>query len=390
MTIKKLTALLCGLSLCVLTSCIREEALNAEADIESVDSLWVHQLLEDGVLVGTPRIENSRVTFTVKKGTDVTAMAPRFHLTPGATIVPASGTPLDFTTPQIYTVTPENQGKSKKYVVSFELFNTPDPGPDPEQPLIIKYVFENAELEKDKYYRFFEIGEDGNPLNRWASGNSGFAMSGMAKNPNEYPTVWVEGGYEGKCLRLQTLSTGIFGQTFKMPIAAGNLFFGEFKTSIATTFPMKATRFGLPILQGKPEMLRGYYKYTAGPVYTDAKQKEHPELKDACDIYAVVYEIDPKKFEPLSGSDVKNSERIVLMAQIENPGEPQEWTSFELPFLEKNGKVFDRDKLANGAYAIALVFTSSLEGASFCGAVGSTLYVDEVELVYETPIQEEK
>ena len=369
MTIKKLTALLCGLSLCVLTSCIREEALNAEADIESVDSLWVYQLLEDGVLVGTPRIENSRVTFTVKKGTDVTAMAPRFHLTPGATIVPASGTPLDFTTPQIYTVTPENQGKSKKYVVSFELFNTPDPGPDPEQPLIIKYAFENAELEKDKYYRFFEIGEDGNPLNRWASGNSGFAMSGMAKNPNEYPTVWVEGGYEGKCLRLQTLSTGIFGQTFKMPIAAGNLFFGEFKTSIATTFPMKATRFGLPILQGKPEMLRGYYKYTAGPV---------------------VYEIDPKKFEPLNGNDVKNSERIVLMAQIENPGEPQEWTSFELPFLEKNGKVFDRDKLANGAYAIALVFTSSLEGASFCGAVGSTLYVDEVELVYETPIQEEK
>ena len=34
-------------------------------------------------------------------------------------------------------------------------------------------------------------------------------------------------------------------------------------------------------------------------------------------------------------------------------------------------------------YNLSLVFSSSKEGAQFEGAVGSTLYVDEVELMFE-------
>ena len=34
-------------------------------------------------------------------------------------------------------------------------------------------------------------------------------------------------------------------------------------------------------------------------------------------------------------------------------------------------------------FSLALVFSSSKQGAQFEGAIGSTLYVDEVEVLYE-------
>ena len=39
--------------------------------------------------------------------------------------------------------------------------------------------------------------------------------------------------------------------------------------------------------------------------------------------------------------------------------------------------------LKNYQYNLSVVFTSSIEGAEFRGAIGSTLYVDEVKLICE-------
>ncbi len=81
----------------ILTAaCIREEALNAEADI-------IECQLDPALLNRNPVIENDRVVLMLRKGTDLTSLAPVFTLTPGATIEPASGTPLDFTSPRYYT-----------------------------------------------------------------------------------------------------------------------------------------------------------------------------------------------------------------------------------------------------------------------------------------------
>ena len=38
----------------------------------------------------------------------------------------------------------------------------------------------------------------------------------------------------------------------------------------------------------------------------------------------------------------------------------------------------------DGKYNIAIVFTSSLEGDHFNGAIGSTLLIDEAELIYHS------
>lgn len=45
--------------------------------------------------------------------------------------------------------------------------------------------------------------------------------------------------------------------------------------------------------------------------------------------------------------------------------------------------MIDNAKLAKGEYKISIIFASSKDGATFEGAPGSTLLVDEVELTYE-------
>ena len=98
----------------LFSSCIREAAKNAEADILSCTV--------DGVeLPQTPVITNDRISFYVntKDMEKVKSLAPEFTLTEGATIDPASGTVRDFTTPQQYTVTSEDGQWTKSYIVSF-------------------------------------------------------------------------------------------------------------------------------------------------------------------------------------------------------------------------------------------------------------------------------
>ena len=108
MKMKLLLASACALF--AFTSCIKDEALNAECDITGVDSLWLQSHRD--ILIGNPIVANERVSFNVAKGTDITALDPRFYLTPGARLmaigpdgqeVEANGMVRDFTTPKNYT-----------------------------------------------------------------------------------------------------------------------------------------------------------------------------------------------------------------------------------------------------------------------------------------------
>ena len=83
----------------------------------------------------------------------------------------------------------------------------------------------------------------------------------------------------------------------------------------------------------------------------------------------------------LNGNDVKTNPYIVALAEIGMTKTTSEWTPFDLEF--KYTSVVDPELLRANGYSIAIVCTSSYEGASFQGAIGSTLYVDEFELICE-------
>ena len=382
MIINKLLPFFAASVLMLFSGCIQEEPLNAECDITGVDSVWLQQ--NKDFLIGTPIVTNNNISFNIKKGTDRTELNPRFYLTSGAKLtmlqnglqVEANGVTRDFSSPQTYTTFSEDGVWSKEYTVTF---NFPQP--------ITLCSFEHYELDQSKRYQiWYEIDkeDEANPRrDYWATGNAGFALTGMGKQPSDYPTVSEVAGYRGNAVKLETRSTGSFGEGVNMPIAAGNIFIGEFRAAQAMIFPRKATRFGLQLVGGKPLYLSGYYKFTAGKVFTDKLGKVDESRKDTCDIYAVLYEVDPNNFKPLNGDEVLSSKRIVSMARIDNPGEPKEWTKFMEPFRPMNGKEFEEERLINDGYAIAIVATSSRQGAYFEGAIGSVLYVDEIRIIWE-------
>jgi hypothetical protein len=215
----------------------------------------------------------------------------------------------------------------------------------------------------------------------WASGNAGYAMTGVAKTADDYPTFQITDGKTGKCLSLVTRSTGFFGQIAGMPIAAGNLFIGSFDVSNAMSNPLKATKFGLPF-RHVPTYLAGYYKYKAGDQFTEGGKPVNGK-RDICDIYAIMYETS-ESVPTLDGTNAFTSPNLISTARIDNAKETNEWTYFKLPFTTLPGKFIDKEKLMDGKYNIAIVFTSSLEGDHFNGAIGSTLLIDEAELIYHS------
>ncbi len=355
-------------------SCIQEEAPNAEADILSC-SLPAEILANGEIRVDQPYDEEIKaypIYIQVKEQTDRSALAPTFELTEGATISPASGSVQDFTSPVRYTVTSEDQQWHRTYAVYVSVQHATN----------IPTVF-HFETTKDngKYYEFYE--EQNNQSVTWASGNGGYALAVSQAGKDNYPTTLEPNGYIGKCVKLCTQKTGSLGAMVGMPIASGNLFLGQFSITNAITDPLKATQIGIPFYS-KPVKLTGYYKYKAGEKFYANGQ--YTDQKDSFDIYAIFYKSD-EEVQFLDGNIATNNfehPNMVAFARLTDKKETDEWTAFEIPFeYERYGQEIDLNQLQEGKYKIGIVLASSINGALFEGAPGSTLLVDEMELIYE-------
>lgn len=355
-----------------LASCIQDEAPNAEADI-------IGCTVPGNILKRDPIIENKQVTLMVKADADLARQSPEFTLTPGATISPASGTERNFTQPQYYTVISQDGNWKKEYQVSYIISG-----------ISTEFHFETVDqvVNKNPIYTYDVFYDTdfvtGNSIN-WASGNAGFALTGNGTNdPGSFPTCSTAEGKIGKGVKLETMQTGSFGTGFGMPIAAGNLFMGTFDVGAALGNALKATKLGRPF-EHVPTGVKGYYKYQVGEVF-EANGKPVADKKDTWDVYAVFYEV-PADGKELDGTIVENNythPNIVSVALLDEGDrkETAEWTEFYIPFVMKPGKTIDKNLLEEDGYNVSIVFSSSKEGNYFRGAPGSTLFIDEVELIY--------
>lgn len=387
---KLITATILSGCLTTLSSCFKEEPLNAECDIEQVyihaDNKILLNLLftnPSDTLVNV-QSDQTNIEFTMRPFAALTKQAPIFRLTPGATISPESGSLQDFSKgPVTYTVTSEDKQWNRTYQVSIKKGQT-------TMPNEIEFEFEDAYLDKG-YYNWQE-NWNGNKLDIWATGNSGFKMSNSSSKPEEYPTVMIEDGHRGKGVQLTTRRTSKIADMVHKPIAAGNLFIGQFDATDALRDAMKATKFGHPFsFDAKPAKLEGWYKYQAGEKFTDKNMKPL-DRHDYGTIYAVLYEnIDEKgNAVLLYGDNVQTSKQIVALALVGEThddngkvaiGNTPEWHHFSVDFEYK--KTIDPIKLKNGGYSLTIVSSSSSDGANFLGAVGSTLWIDSFKLICE-------
>ena len=380
--------LLAAVAVCAsVTACFKDEPLGAECDIERA---WIHYdrpeecvwNLSD-TIVNEVYSAESKITFRVKPGTDRTRLAPQFVTTDRATLEPASGTILDFSHGALpYTVTSEDGAWQRRYEVAFveEHHTTRD---------TVCYDFELFDLEEtSKYYKWSELREDGTLIDNWASGNGGFAISNPSAKPDEYPTVPVEDGYEGYGVRLTTSKTGPIAALMNIPMAAGNLFVGKFNTGSALMKPLESTQFGEPF-DKKPLKFTGYYKYRPGETFQDRYGNVMADSVDTGAIYAIFFKNHDAdgNVVTLDGNNVQTSEYIVAKAIMAEVTPTEEWTAFEIPF-DYSFHAFSQETLETFGYSLTVVFSSSKGGATFRGAIGSTLHIDKVRVICETEMTE--
>ena len=355
---------------CAISSCIQDEALNSEAAIDVCSG--------DDVQLANIDADSKVINVYVNKGADLSKQKLEFTLPQGATI--KVNTPITGDTESTYdfseephsrkfTVTSEDGQWQPVYTVNVILA---------ELPTLFK--FEELLTTSSEYDTFYEFtpatSQEISKVLQWSSGNPGFKLTGMANSRIDYPTVQVANGFKGKAVKLETRNTGDFGAMVKMYIAAGNLFVGSFEVGQALSNAMKATHFGFPFFY-YPLKLEGWYKYKAGANFS-SKGEIIEGRKDKCDIYGVLYETDDN-VQFLDGSTSLTSPNIVALARnLDALPETDNWKQFSFKFEPKNGKSIDSDKLEKGIYKLAIVFSSSVDGGKFEGAVGSTLYIDKV------------
>lgn len=193
----------------------------------------------------------------------------------------------------------------------------------------------------------------------WATGNEGVTSS--LAGGNDPITVPVEGSeaYRGKAARLRSIT----GVTL-VGAAAGNLFIGKYKTNMMK--PSASVTFGRPYTGARPTRLTGYYKYKPEPI-SNGGTLPGTLTKDQCHIYIRLWDAEGNEF---AYGEFVGSEEVTS------------YTKFTIDIEYKN---LDARPAVMTIVATSSRYGGEFEGAKVIGQVGhgSTLYVDEFELLYD-------
>ncbi|MBR3951598.1 MAG: PCMD domain-containing protein [Bacteroidaceae bacterium] len=222
---------------------------------------------------------------------------------------------------------------------------------------------------------FDEWWKDGsvwNPWNEtatpwWDTGNKGAATLG------ESNTVPTDDAVEGKAAMLQTRFVGI-GTIGKL--AAGNIFVGRFGKVDGTN---GIIHLGQPF-NLRPTRLKGYYKYTNGPIdYADKEMSDMIGQPDCMSIYMALGDWDEPVEIRTNPNNRKvfdvNDPHIIAYKSFETTEITSEYTPFELELEYRSTSRIP-------TYLIIIASGSKL-GDYFTGSTQSTLYVDEFSLEWD-------
>lgn len=303
--------------------------------------------------------DDNTITFGVSESTtdeQLKSLQATVEVSAGATYK-ADGT--DFSKDVTYTVVAEN-GTVATYVVKA-----------PARMASLKFSFDEWETKDNVEY----------PMPRDLLASSLEGASILASLTGGLPLYKsTDDKVAGAAARLVTMDTSEIASSLIPAITSGSLFTGKFDILAAITDKLSSTKFGIAY-DKKPLRFKGYYKYTPGKTFidgTDPKNIVTVDKTDECAIQAVLYEAETDDFT-LTGHDINNSDKRVAVAALSDGTAKAAWTSFDIPFTWLEGKTYDPAK----KYKLAIVCSSSKEGDAFKGAGGSTLLIDEFEVVGE-------
>lgn len=222
--------------------------------------------------------------------------------------------------------------------------------------------------------------EAGNTTCFWNTSNPGTSQGlgaiGGAVNPTQGVTspVHTPGG---KAAELKsTVKAGVF--------AAASLYTGSFNGLVVSSMSANM-EFGKPFTS-RPSALHGFYKYTPAVINTvdripDGVSIIKDETMDQCAIFIALatksFQFNNKKEEEYI--DYANDPAIIAYGELPSGAATSgdNYTEFTIPLIYKS--------LTEKPTHIIIVCSASKYGDYMTGGVGSTMYVDDLELLYGVP-----
>ena len=217
------------------------------------------------------------------------------------------------------------------------------------------------------------------PTDVWASANLGCVGLGILGYQGEMAMLQAE-GQDGSAAMVQTLDTRAY--SLAPDITPGSLFTGTFDLDINAAISgnyLPSTHFGISY-KGKPATLNVTYKYEKGTEYVGETVSTE---EDKGLIMAVLYEATDASGADfhLDGTNLMDTQYHVMNAYVEGTEGVSdtngEWVTVSVPFTEIG--TYDSSK----TYKMAIVCQSSVNGATAQGAIGSKLWIDNIEVVAE-------
>ncbi|MBR8534380.1 PCMD domain-containing protein [Carboxylicivirga sediminis] len=229
------------------------------------------------------------------------------------------------------------------------------------------------ELKNKLFTEWHMVGKVWNPYPEstpryWCTGNEGVVT---LSDSNTIP-IDNAGSYQGA--RLETVDMGFLGGIAGTPIAAGNIFIGDFVTNISN--PAQSVKFGRPFA-GRPKQLSCLFEYS--PAINEEAADGIPLGKGDEDIGHIWIKVlhvanDTGEFDPVThlpvGAVVIGEAEIVLNGQY--PKDSEETVSIN----------YNLNQIDKAPTHMAIVATSSYYGEFFVGGVGSVLNIMEMALTY--------
>ena len=343
------------LSLVLLLSACKKDREPEDAIITdySVANLNQSSFILDRVFID----ESKKTIYLLFANSFSTASLPlqftaTFSLTDGATSLPASGGTVTFNNIDErfeYTLTASDGTKISYYVVLRD-YQLPDSG--------FEDWYSTTGMNGKSFYEPGKSAE----TTVWATANQGTSTFGV------YCTtpVVIDGN---KAVQIVT------GETSMVPVTAGTIFTGTFDINGAIdhpTDPKQATVFGIPFCL-RPVSIKFKYKFQPGSRYVRAVLNNPVNIfggftiedipgNDMFTVYSVLEKRDGTNVTEVGRANMVSGDAQGVMTEVSLP---YTYSSTEKPTH------------------IYVVFASSKDGDHFTGAVGSTLTIDDVELVYQ-------
>jgi hypothetical protein len=314
---------------------------------------------------GSTNIDNENLTINIPVMdtiVDLNLVPIELTISNFASISPSATSSQNFQSPVEYTITAED-GTIQVYTVTVQKTGN--------VPQVDNSSFEDWYIETVGSGNVNQPGKD-KTSTLWATANRGLALGGASEN-----TSPQQKSADSLYAKLETVTAPAI-----VRIAAATLFTGKFTEGFPSiNDPRSNLTLGVPFT-GRPQTMRFQYKYVPGSSNEDSNG-DPLTYGDQCDIYMFLENRDGSKTKRVGTAWFRNGDTQSSWKNIEIPVKygpldaSDPWYSYAQPQPD--------EEWGTGSESIThitVLFSSSFEGDFFSGAIGSTLEVDNLEMVY--------